>query len=228
MIQLVLVRHGLSAWNKENRFTGWTDVDLSEEGVLEARRAGEQLKAAGFKFDLAYTSYLKRAIKTLWNILDVMDLTWIEERKNWRLNERHYGDLQGFNKEEKAQEVGAEQVHIWRRSYDVPPPALQPDDSRSSVNDPRYAQLKPEEIPLTESLKDTIARFLPCWETEIAPSLKAGRQVLVVAHGNSLRGLIQHLENLTPEQVLKLNIPTAQPLVYELDDALKPIRSYSL
>ncbi len=228
MIRLVLVRHGLSAWNKENRFTGWTDVDLADEGVLEARAAGEKLKAAGFHFDLAYTSYLKRAVKTLWEILNVMDLAWIEERKNWRLNERHYGSLQGFNKEEKAQEVGEEQVKLWRRSYDVAPPALSFDDPRSSRSDPRYATLKPEEIPLTESLKDTIERFLPCWENEIAPALKSGRQVIVVAHGNSLRGLVQHLEGLTPEQVLELNIPTAQPLVYELDDNLKPIRSYSL
>ncbi len=228
MIRLVLVRHGLSAWNKENRFTGWTDVDLADEGVLEARAAGEKLKTAGFHFDLAYTSYLKRAVKTLWEILNVMDLAWIEERKNWRLNERHYGGLQGFNKEEKAQEVGEEQVKLWRRSYDVAPPALSFDDPRSSRSDPRYAALKPEEIPLTESLKDTIERFLPCWENEIAPALKSGRQVIVVAHGNSLRGLVQHLEGLTPEQVLELNIPTAQPLVYELDDNLKPIRSYSL
>ncbi len=228
MIRLVLVRHGLSAWNKENRFTGWTDVDLADEGVLEARAAGEKLKAAGFHFDLAYTSYLKRAVKTLWEILNVMDLAWIEERKNWRLNERHYGDLQGFNKEEKAQEVGEEQVKLWRRSYDVAPPALSSSDPRSSRNDPRYAALKSEEIPLTESLKDTIERFLPCWDDEIAPALKSGRQVIVVAHGNSLRGLVQHLEGLTPEQVLELNIPTAQPLVYELDENLKPIRSYSL
>ncbi len=228
MIRLVLVRHGLSAWNKENRFTGWTDVDLADEGVLEARAAGEKLKAAGFHFDLAYTSYLKRAVKTLWEILNVMDLAWIEERKNWRLNERHYGDLQGFNKEEKAQEVGEEQVKLWRRSYDVAPPALSSSDPRSSRNDPRYAALKPEEIPLTESLKDTIEGFVPCWENEIALALKSGRQVIVVAHGNSLRGLVQHLEGLTPEQVLELNIPTAQPLVYELDENLKPIRSYSL
>lgn len=229
MIQLVLIRHGQSVWNKENRFTGWTDVDLSEQGVEEAKAAGRKLKEAGFTFDTAHTSYLKRAIKTLWLVLDEMNLNWIEEQKTWRLNERHYGDLQGSNKAEKAAEFGEEQVHIWRRSFDIAPPALALSDPRHPKNDPRYAHLSPEHLPATESLKDTVERFLPYWNAEIAPALRAGKKVIVAAHGNSLRALVKHLDGLSDEAITELNIPTGTPLIYELDDeSLKPLRSYYL
>ena len=228
-IKLVLVRHGQSAWNQENRFTGWKDVDLTEQGISEARRAGELLKEAGFEFEVAYTSVLKRAIRTLWTILDTMDQMWIPVIRNWRLNERHYGALQGLNKTETAQKYGEEQVLIWRRSYDIPPPAMDKTDERYAGNQRVYRDnLKDEEIPLTESLKETVARFVPYYQAEIEPQIKAGKQVLIVAHGNSLRALVKHLDNISEEDIIKLNIPTGIPLVYELDDNLKPIRSYYL
>ncbi|MCC1495703.1 2,3-diphosphoglycerate-dependent phosphoglycerate mutase [Alcanivorax sp. 1008] len=228
-IKLVLVRHGQSAWNKENRFTGWKDVDLTEQGVGEARRAGELLKEAGFEFEVAYTSVLKRAIRTLWTILDGMDQMWIPVIRNWRLNERHYGALQGLNKAETAKEFGEEQVLIWRRSYDIPPPAMEKSDERYAGNQRVYRDnLKEEEIPLTESLKETVARFVPYYQSEIEPQIKAGKQVLIVAHGNSLRALVKHLDQISEQDILKLNIPTGIPLVYELDDNLKPLRSYYL
>ncbi|MFN3712816.1 MAG: 2,3-diphosphoglycerate-dependent phosphoglycerate mutase [Alcanivoracaceae bacterium] len=228
-IKLVLVRHGQSAWNQENRFTGWKDVDLTEQGVGEARRAGELLKEAGFEFDVAYTSVLKRAIRTLWTILDGMDQMWIPVIRNWRLNERHYGALQGLNKAETAQKYGEEQVLIWRRSYDIPPPAMDKTDERYAGHQRVYRDnLKDEEIPLTESLKETVARFVPYYQAEIEPQIKAGKQVLIVAHGNSLRALVKHLDSISEEEIIKLNIPTGIPLVYELDDNLKPIRSYYL
>ncbi|HEX4858231.1 MAG TPA: 2,3-diphosphoglycerate-dependent phosphoglycerate mutase [Usitatibacteraceae bacterium] len=228
MKKLVLMRHGESTWNLENRFTGWVDVDLTEKGVAEARRAGEQLKAARLGFDLAYTSLLTRAIRTLWIAQEALDLRWIPVVKHWRLNERHYGALQGLNKAETAEKFGEDQVHIWRRSYDVPPPSLDPNDERHPSKDPRYAQLLVEELPLTECLKDTVARVVPYWQMEIAPQVKAGRQVLVVAHGNSLRALIKHLDHVSDQQIVGLNIPTAVPLVYELDDELRPLRNYYL
>jgi 2,3-bisphosphoglycerate-dependent phosphoglycerate mutase len=228
-IKLVLVRHGQSAWNQENRFTGWKDVDLTAQGIDEARRAGELLKEAGFEFDVAYTSVLKRAIRTLWNILDIMDQMWIPVIRNWRLNERHYGALQGLNKSETAQKYGEEQVLVWRRSYDIPPPAMEKSDERYAGNQRVYRDnLKDEEIPLTESLKETVARFVPYYQAEIEPRIKAGKQVLIVAHGNSLRALVKHLDSISEEDIVKLNIPTGIPLVYELDDQLKPIRSYYL
>lgn len=228
-IKLVLVRHGQSAWNQENRFTGWKDVDLTEQGISEARRAGELLKEAGFEFEVAYTSVLKRAIRTLWTILDSMDQMWIPVIRNWRLNERHYGALQGLNKTETAQKYGEEQVLVWRRSYDIPPPAMEKTDERYAGNQRVYRDnLKDEEIPLTESLKETVARFVPYYQAEIEPQIKAGKQVLIVAHGNSLRALVKHLDNISEEDIIKLNIPTGIPLVYELDDNLKPIRSYYL
>ncbi len=228
-IKLVLVRHGQSAWNQENRFTGWKDVDLTEQGISEARRAGELLKEAGFEFDVAYTSVLKRAIRTLWTILDRMDQMWIPVIRNWRLNERHYGALQGLNKAETAQKYGEEQVLVWRRSYDIPPPAMEKNDERYAGNQRVYRDnLKEEEIPLTESLKETVARFVPYYQAEIEPQIKAGKQVLIVAHGNSLRALVKHLDNISEQDIIKLNIPTGIPLVYELDDNLKPIRSYYL
>lgn len=228
-IKLVLVRHGQSAWNQENRFTGWKDVDLTEQGISEARRAGELLKEAGFEFEVAYTSVLKRAIRTLWTILDTMDQMWIPVIRNWRLNERHYGALQGLNKTETAQKYGEEQVLVWRRSYDIPPPAMEKTDERYAGNQRVYRDnLKDEEIPLTESLKETVARFVPYYQAEIEPQIKAGKQVLIVAHGNSLRALVKHLDNISEEDIIKLNIPTGIPLVYELDDNLKPIRSYYL
>lgn len=228
-IKLVLVRHGQSTWNQENRFTGWKDVDLTEQGISEARRAGELLKEAGFEFEVAYTSVLKRAIRTLWTILDGMDQMWIPVIRNWRLNERHYGALQGLNKTETAQKYGEEQVLIWRRSYDIPPPAMEKTDERYAGNQRVYRDnLKEEEIPLTESLKETVARFVPYYQAEIEPQIKAGKQVLIVAHGNSLRALVKHLDNISEEDIIKLNIPTGIPLVYELDDNLKPIRSYYL
>ncbi len=228
-IKLVLVRHGQSAWNQENRFTGWKDVDLTEQGISEARRAGELLKEAGFEFEVAYTSVLKRAIRTLWTILDRMDQMWIPVIRNWRLNERHYGALQGLNKAETAQKFGEEQVLVWRRSYDIPPPAMEKSDERYAGNQRVYRDnLKEEEIPLTESLKETVARFVPYYQAEIEPQIKAGKQVLIVAHGNSLRALVKYLDNISEQDIIKLNIPTGIPLVYELDDNLKPIRSYYL
>jgi 2,3-bisphosphoglycerate-dependent phosphoglycerate mutase len=228
MIKLVLLRHGESSWNKENRFTGWTDVDLSEKGIAEAHEGGKLLREGGYVFDLAHTSVLKRAIRTLWIALDEMDQMWIPVYRTWRLNERHYGALQGLNKAETAQKFGPEQVHLWRRSYDVPPPALTPDDPRYPGHDPRYASLTPAELPLTECLKDTVERFLPYWHTTIVPDLRAGKRVLIAAHGNSLRALVKYLDNIPDEEIVELNIPTGIPLVYELDDDLRPIRHYYL
>lgn len=228
MYRLVLLRHGESQWNRENRFTGWTDVDLSEKGLEEAHAAGALLRTEGFTFDVAYTSVLKRAIRTLWITLDELDRMWIPVHRSWRLNERHYGALQGLNKAETAAQYGDEQVFIWRRSYSIPPEPLAADDERSPARDPRYAALAPEEIPLTECLKDTVARFLPVWNEEIVPQIKAGKNVLIAAHGNSLRALIKNLEGISDDDISQLNIPTGMPLVYELDDDLKPIRSYYL
>jgi len=228
MIKLVLLRHGESTWNLENRFTGWTDVDLSPKGVEEARNGARLLKEGGYSFDLAHTSLLKRAIRTLWIVLDQMDLMWIPVRNHWRLNERHYGTLQGLNKAETAAKYGEKQVLLWRRSYADPPPALTPDDPRYPGHDLRYADLKPAELPLAESLKDTVARFLPYWEQRIVPDLKAGRRVLIAAHGNSLRALVKHLDGVSEDAIVALNIPTGMPLVYELDDDLAPIRHYYL
>ncbi len=228
MIKLVLLRHGESQWNQENRFTGWYDVDLSAKGLEEAREAGQVLKEAGLTFDVAYTSVLKRAIRTLWIAMDEMDLLWVPVHRSWRLNERHYGALQGLNKAETAAKFGEDQVKIWRRSYDIPPPALEPGDPRYPGHDPRYRGLTQDELPLTECLKDTVARFLPYWEHSIAPEVRAGRKVLITAHGNSLRALIKYLDNLSEEDVINLNVPTGMPLVYELDDHLKPLRSYYL
>lgn len=228
MHTLVLLRHGESEWNRENRFTGWTDVDLSEKGKKEAHAAGRILLQEGFAFDLAYTSVLKRAIRTLWIVLDEMDRMWIPVKRSWRLNERHYGALQGLNKSETAAEFGDEQVHVWRRSYDIRPPAVDEDDPRSPARDPRYRNLRREEIPLTECLRDTVDRFLPYWEEEIAPSIRSGKRVIIAAHGNSLRALVKHLEGISDEAIASLNIPTGIPLVYELDDELRPIRSFYL
>jgi 2,3-bisphosphoglycerate-dependent phosphoglycerate mutase len=228
MIKLVLVRHGESLWNKENRFTGWTDIDLSEKGMQEANNAGKVLKEEGYTFDVAYTSVLKRAIRTLWIILDEMDMLWLTVFRNWRLNEKHYGELQGLNKREMAEKFGEEQVHIWRRSYDVRPPALTPEDPRFSGNQLCYKHVDKHLIPLTESLKDTVARFIPLWNEVIAPSLKSGKKVLIVAHGNSLRALVKHLDNISDDDITQMNIPTGIPLVYELDDDLKPIKHYYL
>lgn len=228
MHKLVVIRHGESVWNKENRFTGWKDVDLSEKGREEAQSAGELLKAEGFEFDLAYTSVLKRAIRTLNIILDEMDTMWLPVTKNWRLNERHYGNLQGLNKAEMAQKFGEEQVHIWRRSYNIPPPAMDATDERNPRNDRRYADLSDEEIPLTECLKDTVERFVPYWEVEIVPKIQEGKRILIAAHGNSLRALVKHLDKIADEEIVKLNIPTGIPLVYELDEGLNPIKSYYL
>jgi 2,3-bisphosphoglycerate-dependent phosphoglycerate mutase len=224
----VLLRHGESVWNKENRFTGWTDVGLSEKGIEEAIEAGRVLLKEGYVFDLAFTSVLKRAIKTLWLALEEMDLMWIPIHNSWRLNERHYGALQGLNKAETAQKYGLEQTQIWRRSYDIPPPPLMLDDPRYPGRDPRYASLKSEELPLTECLKDTVARFLPYWHETIAPAVRSGRRVLIAAHGNSLRALVKYLDNISDEEIVGLNIPTGIPLVYELDDDLKPIRHFYL
>jgi 2,3-bisphosphoglycerate-dependent phosphoglycerate mutase len=228
MYQLVLLRHGESTWNKENRFTGWTDVDLSEVGRTEAAEAGRLLKHGGFVFDRAYVSVLKRAIRTLWIALDRLDLMWIPVEKNWRLNERHYGGLQGLNKSETAKEHGEEQVKIWRRSYDIPPPPLTAQDERHPSRDPRYAQLKGSELPVTESLKDTVERFLPYWHGTIAPAITSGSRVLVAAHGNSLRALVKYLDNVSDSEIVGLNIPTGIPLVYELDANLKPLQHYYL
>lgn len=228
MKKLVLLRHGESTWNKENRFTGWTDVDLSDKGLSEARKAGEVLKKEGYIFDVAYTSVLKRAIRTLWITLDMMDLMWIPVFNSWRLNERHYGDLQGLNKSETAAKYGEDQVLVWRRSYDVPPPPLKKNDSRYPGNDPRYGDLSQNELPLTECLKDTVARFLPYWYDTIAPAVRSGRRVIVAAHGNSLRALVKYLDNISDNDIVGLNIPTGLPLIYELDDNLRPIKHYYL
>ena len=228
MKRMVLLRHGESKWNKENRFTGWTDIKLSEKGVEEAVEAGCVLKKEGYIFDVAYTSVLNRAIKTLWLVLEEMDLMWIPVYRCWRLNERHYGELQGFNKAETAEQQGADQVKLWRRSYDVRPPALTPDDPRYPGNDPRYADLKEEELPLTECLKDTVERFLPYWHATIAPAVRDGKRVLIAAHGNSLRALVKYLDKISDEDIVGLNIPTGIPLVYELEDNLTPIRSFYL
>ena len=228
MYKLVLIRHGESTWNLENRFTGWTDVDLTPTGVSQAMSAGKLLKAEGWDFDLCYTSVLKRAIHTLWYTLDEMDRTWLPVVKDYRLNERHYGGLQGLNKTETAQKYGDEQVLIWRRSYDTPPPPLAADDVRSERGDRRYAGLAPEQIPLTECLKDTVARVLPFWNEAIAPSIQSGKRVLIAAHGNSIRALIKYLDNISDEDIVGVNIPNGIPLVYELDADLKPIRHYYL
>ena len=228
MYKVVLLRHGESTWNKENRFTGWTDVDLSEKGLAEAKKAGEVLNSEGYKFDIAYTSVLKRAIRTLWITLDELDLMWIPVIRNWRLNERHYGALQGLNKAETAEKFGEEQVKIWRRSYDTPPSALEITDDRYPGKDPRYAELKDEELPLTECLKDTVARFVPYWEETIAPMVRSGKKVLITAHGNSLRALVKYLDNVGEKDIIELNIPTGIPLVYELDEKLNPIKHYYL
>ncbi|WOF17152.1 2,3-diphosphoglycerate-dependent phosphoglycerate mutase [Methanoplanus sp. FWC-SCC4] len=228
MYKLVLLRHGESEWNRENRFTGWKDVDLSEKGLKEAKAAGEMLASEGYTFDAAYTSVLKRAIRTLWITLDEMDLMWIPVTRSWRLNERHYGALQGLNKAETAEKYGDEQVFIWRRSYTTPPPALAEDDERSPAFDRRYKDLKPEEIPLTECLKDTVARFLPIWDDEIAPAIKSGKRILIAAHGNSIRALVKNLDNISDDEISQVNIPTGVPLVYELDENLRPIRHYYL
>jgi len=228
MYKLVLVRHGESQWNKENRFTGWTDVDLSEKGTLEAKEAGKVLKSEGYTFDIAFTSVLKRAIKTLWYIQDEMDLLWIPVTKAYQLNERHYGGLQGLNKAETAAQYGEDQVLIWRRSYDVPPPVLEKSDERYPGHDPRYQGLSEAELPTTESLKETVARVVPYWEKEIIPVVKSGKKVVIAAHGNSLRALVKHLDNVSNEEILKLNIPTGIPLVYELDENMKPVKKYYL
>jgi 2,3-bisphosphoglycerate-dependent phosphoglycerate mutase len=228
MIKVVLLRHGESTWNKENRFTGWTDVDLSDKGRVEADEAGAVLKAGGYTFDVAYTSVLKRAIRTLWIALDQLDLMWIPVHRSWRLNERHYGGLQGLNKAETAAKYGEAQVKIWRRSYDVPPPVLTPDDERYPGHDPRYKALTAAELPLTECLKDTVARFLPLWHDAIAPAIRSGQKVLIAAHGNSLRALVKYLDNVSEAEIVELNIPTGMPLVYELDDNLKPLNRYYL
>jgi 2,3-bisphosphoglycerate-dependent phosphoglycerate mutase len=228
MPELVLLRHGESDWNKENRFTGWTDVDLSEKGRQEAKEAGVVLKAEGYTFDIAYTSVLKRAIRTLWMALDELDLMWIPVERSWRLNERHYGALQGLNKAETAARFGEDQVKIWRRSYDVPPPALTPDDERYPGRDRRYRDLTAQQLPLTECLKDTVNRFLPYWHATIAPAVREGLRVLIVAHGNSLRALVKYLDNVPEQAIVDLNIPTGMPLVYELDYDLKPQRSFYL
>jgi 2,3-bisphosphoglycerate-dependent phosphoglycerate mutase len=228
MKKLVLLRHGESTWNKENRFTGWTDVPLSGQGVEEALEAGRVLKREGYVFDVAYTSVLKRAIKTLWIALEEMDQMWLPVINDWRLNERHYGGLQGLNKAETADRHGEEQVKVWRRSYDIPPPKLTPDDPRFPGHDPRYAGIPVASLPLTESLKDTVARFLPLWHETIAPSVKSGRRVIIAAHGNSLRALVKYLDNIPDSEIVGLNIPTGIPLVYELSDDLKPIRHYYL
>jgi 2,3-bisphosphoglycerate-dependent phosphoglycerate mutase len=224
MYKLVLIRHGESTWNLENRFTGWTDVDLTPTGIAQAQTAGRLLKAEGYEFDVAYTSVLKRAIHTLWHTLDAMERQWIPVPNNWRLNERHYGALQGLNKAETAQKFGDAQVLAWRRSYDTPPPALEPQDPRSERADLRYAKLKPSDIPLTECLKDTVARVIPLWTDSMAPAIKSGKRLVVVAHGNSIRALIKYLDNTSEEAIVNLNIPNGIPLVYELDENLKPIK----
>jgi 2,3-bisphosphoglycerate-dependent phosphoglycerate mutase len=228
MRKLVLVRHGESVWNKENRFTGWTDVELSEKGREEAHEAGKVLREGGYTFDVAYTSVLKRAIHTLWTVLDELDLAWIPVHRSWRLNERHYGALQGLDKAETAAKFGEAQVKIWRRSYDIQPPELTADDPRFPGLDPRYAKLSKAALPLTECLKDTVARFLPLWHETIAPAIQEGERVLIAAHGNSIRALVKYLDEVSESDIVELNIPTGMPLVYELDDALKPLNRYYL
>ena len=228
MHRLVLLRHGESTWNKENRFTGWTDVDLTDEGRAQAKEAGRLMVAEKYEFDVAYTSVLKRAIRTLWIAMDEMDLMWMPVHRSWRLNERHYGALTGLNKAETAAKHGDAQVKIWRRSYDIPPPPLTPEDPRHSSHDRRYANLARTEVPLTESLKDTVARFLPYWHETIAPDIRAGKRVLIAAHGNSLRALVKYLDNVSEEEIVELNIPTGVPLVYLLNDDLKPLQKYYL
>ncbi len=228
MYKLVLIRHGESVWNKKNVFTGWTDVDLSEKGIEEAIQGAQQLKEGGYMFDIAFTSVLKRAIRTLWIVMDEMDLMWIPVDRNWRLNERHYGALQGLNKAETAEKEGKEQVKLWRRSYEVRPPELTKDDPRYPGNDPRYKDVDEKDLPLTECLKDTVERFLPYWHETIAPTIKSGKRVVISAHGNSLRALVKYLDNISDEEIVGLNIPTGVPLVYELDEDLKPIKHYYL
>ena len=224
MYKLVLVRHGESTWNLENRFTGWTDVDLTPTGIEQAKAAGRLLRAEGYEFDVCHTSVLKRAIHTLWHCLDEMDRQWLPTVKSWRLNERHYGALQGLNKAETAKKFGDDQVLVWRRSYDIPPPALAADDPRCERADPRYARLRPEEVPLTECLKDTVARVLPYWNESLAPAIRSGKRLLVSAHGNSIRALVKYLDGISDADIVGLNIPNGIPLVYELDDSLKPIK----
>lgn len=228
MYKLVLIRHGESTWNLENRFTGWTDVDLTPTGIKQAQSAGKLLKSENYDFDLAYTSLLQRATRTLWHVLDEMGRTWLPVVHSWRLNERHYGALQGLNKAEMAQKYGDAQVLAWRRSYDTPPPALSADDTRCERQDPRYAKLKPEQVPLTECLEDTVARVLPFWKESMAPAIQSGKRIVVSAHGNSIRALIKYLDNMSKEDIVGLNIPNGIPLVYELDAALQPIRHYYL
>jgi 2,3-bisphosphoglycerate-dependent phosphoglycerate mutase len=228
MYKLVLIRHGESTWNLENRFTGWTDVDLTATGVEQAKTSGRLLRAEGYDFDLCYTSVLKRATRTLWHCLDEMDRTWLPVAHSWRLNERHYGALQGLNKAETARKFGDEQVLVWRRSYDVPPPPLEPGDPRSERGDVRYARLDPSQVPLTECLKDTVARVLPFWNESMAPAIRGGRRVLVAAHGNSIRALVKYLDGISDSDIVGLNIPNGIPLVYELDAGLKPIRHFYL
>lgn len=228
MIKIVLLRHGESVWNKENRFTGWTDVDLSGKGLEEAREAGQVLKDAGFVFDVAHGSVLKRAIRTMWIVLDQLELMWIPQHLSWRLNERHYGALQGLNKSEMAAQYGEEQILVWRRSYDVPPPALEKTDERYPGKDPRYASMTRQDVPVAECLKDTVARFLPHWNDVIAPDVRAGKRVILVAHGNTIRALVKYLDNVSEKDIVGLNIPTGIPLVYELDDDLKPLKHYYL
>lgn len=228
MFKLILLRHGESLWNKENRFSGWTDVDLSEHGRIEARKAGKTLKSEGYVFDIAHTSVLKRAIRTLWLVLDELDQMWIPAEHSWRLNERHYGALQGLNKADTAKRYGEDQVHLWRRSYDIKPPALEKTDERYPVNDPRYRELNEYDLPLTECLRDTVERFMPYWHESIEPAVKAGKRTLIVAHGNSLRALVKYLDNVSDSDIAALNIPTGIPLVYELDKELRPIKHYYL
>ena len=228
MYTLVLIRHGESTWNLQNRFTGWADVDLTPTGVAQARQAGELLKAHGFEFDLGYTSVLKRAIHTMWHLLDGLDRSWLPVAHHWRLNERHYGALQGLDKAETAQKYGDAQVLAWRRSYDVPPPSLTADDPRSERGDPRYARLLPTQIPLTECLKDTVERVMPFWNEALAPAMRSGKRVLISAHGNSIRAMVKYLDGISDEDIVGLNIPNGQPLIYELDADLKPIRHYYL
>ena len=228
MYKLVLIRHGESTWNLENRFTGWTDVDLTPTGVEQAKNAGRLLKAEGYEFDVAYTSVLKRATRTLWHVLDEMDRTWLPVVHQWRLNERHYGALQGLNKTDTAKQYGEAQVLAWRRSYDTPPPALDASDPRCERHDPRYITLQPDQIPLTECLKDTVARVMPAWNESLAPAIQAGKRLVLAAHGNSIRALVKYLDNISDEEIVDLNIPNGAPLVYELDHDLKPIRHYYL
>ena len=228
MHKLVLIRHGESTWNKENRFTGWHDVELSDKGRAEAKAAGELLKKEGFSFDIAYVSVLKRALNTLWGVLTELDQLWIPMEKDWRLNERHYGALQGLNKSETAAKFGDEQVLVWRRSYDIPPPPLEKSDERWPGHDPRYAGIPEDHLPLTECLKDTVERVMPFWNESLAPAIRAGQRVLVSAHGNSLRALVKYLDNIADQDIVGLNIPNGEPLVYELDADLRPVRSYYL